>query len=278
MPSSLDDDVVQPTPITEPWIRTADPRDRLVDVRADDRWMIVVAHPDDETFGCGSVIAHAAAHGAHVSVLCATRGEAGEPSALVPADAHLADVREAELRTAAALLGVDHVTLLDHRDSGFDGRLEPRALCAVGHGALVDEIAEHVVDTAPTLVVTLDGSDGHRDHERIRDVVRDALSMIGESRSTPVPALYEHCVPNSLMRRWLDEMRSRRPDTAYLALDPRRLGRSDEDITDVVDVSAFLELRDAAIAAHRSQTSPFEGLSADLRRAFLCTDHLARVL
>jgi LmbE family N-acetylglucosaminyl deacetylase len=40
--------------------------------------VVVVAHPDDETFGCGSLIAQASADGARVRVICATRGEAGE--------------------------------------------------------------------------------------------------------------------------------------------------------------------------------------------------------
>jgi LmbE family N-acetylglucosaminyl deacetylase len=32
--------------------------------------LVVVAHPDDETFGTGSVIAHEAARGVHVIVCC----------------------------------------------------------------------------------------------------------------------------------------------------------------------------------------------------------------
>ncbi len=42
--------------------------------------LVVVAHPDDEAFGCGSVIASASAHGLRTVVACATRGELGEPS------------------------------------------------------------------------------------------------------------------------------------------------------------------------------------------------------
>ena len=55
-----------------------DDRDPLRDVHRGDRWMVIVAHPDDEAFGCGSLIAHAASSGADVTVVCATRGEAGE--------------------------------------------------------------------------------------------------------------------------------------------------------------------------------------------------------
>jgi hypothetical protein len=72
-------------------------------------------------------------------------------------------------------------------------------------------------------------------------------------------------------------MRAVRPGTAYHSLDPAVLGRDDAEITDVLDVSDVLEVREAAMAEHRSQASPFDGLSADLRRAFLTADHLARV-
>lgn len=46
----------------------------------------------------------------------------------------------------------------------------------------------------------------------------------------------------------------------------------------MLDTSGHLPRREAAIAAHRSQTSPFEGLPDDLRRAFLGRDHLTRVV
>jgi len=79
------------------------------------RLLVVVAHPDDETFGCGSLILEAVARGYDVTVACATRGELGE-SAIEVDD--LAAVRERELRTAAAVLGVQRVELLGWIDSG----------------------------------------------------------------------------------------------------------------------------------------------------------------
>jgi hypothetical protein len=45
----------------------------------------------------------------------------------------------------------------------------------------------------------------------------------------------------------------------------------------VLDTTGVLDRREATMAEHRSQASPFDGLSPGLRRAFLATDHLTRV-
>jgi LmbE family N-acetylglucosaminyl deacetylase len=248
-------------------------RDPVLDVRPGDRWLVAVAHPDDESFGCGSAIARAAALGAEVTVACATRGEAGEPPPGSPDCGDLGAVREAELHRAAGRLGVARVELLGYRDSGFDGDAGPGTLCAAPVADVARVFGRLVEDLRPAVVVVLDGSDGHRDHLHVRAAVRAALPALPEPR----PQVVEHCLPNGLMRRWLDEMRAVRPDTAYHALDPAVLGRPDADITDVVDVTAVLDRREAAMAEHRSQTSPYDGLSPELRRAFLTSDHFARV-
>ncbi|MGY1605850.1 PIG-L deacetylase family protein [Geodermatophilus sp. SYSU D00700] len=248
-------------------------RDPVTDVRPGDRWLVVVAHPDDEAFGCGSVIARAAAAGARVTLACATRGEAGQPAPGLPDCGDLGAVREAELYRSAAALGVAAVELLGYRDSGFDGAPPRGSLCAAPPDAVAGVLARLVADARPDVVLVLDGTDGHRDHQRVRTATAAAV----RDAAAPGTVLVEHCLPNSLMRRWLEEMRTVRPDTAYHAIDPADFGRPDAEVTDVLDVSRFLDRREAAMAEHRSQATPFDGLSPDLRRAFLATDHLARV-
>jgi hypothetical protein len=75
--------------------------------------------------------------------------------------------------------------------------------------------------------------------------------------------VYESSLPNSLMRQWLEEMRSIDPGAAYHSIDPDSFGRPDHEITHVIDATAVLHLRKLAISMHSSQSSPFDGLSAD---------------
>ncbi len=69
--------------------------------------LVVLAHPDDETFGTGGTLAYYASKGVEVHLICATRGEVGdvEPELLEGFDS-IADLRENELRCAAETLGL----------------------------------------------------------------------------------------------------------------------------------------------------------------------------
>ena len=233
------------------------------------RLQVIVAHPDDETFGCGSLLLHARGAGAVTAVCCATRGEAGEVAhgvELPPGG--VGELRESELRAAADLIGVERLDLLGFLDSAMAGDPEPGTLVAADQSLVRSRILRAVDAFRPDVIVTLDGSDGHRDHARVRDV---AIEVAAE-RGVPV---YLHCLPRSVMGRWADYMSERHADSAYLTLG--ELGTPDEQISHVVDTTEFWDQRWTAIRAHRSQTSPFEGLPEDLARAFLCREHLAAV-
>lgn len=230
--------------------------------------LLVVAHPDDETYGAGSLLLHAAARGARTVVVCATRGEAGEVTGgvTVPAGG-LGELRESELRAAAAALAVDEVEVLDFVDSGMEGDPGTDTLCGAPVEAVVEAVRDAVAQHRPDVVVTLDGGDGHRDHLRIREAVETALA------AHPVP-LYVHGPPRSLLRAWV-EHHAGRDYAAYAELPD--IGTPDEQYTTVLETGGFLARRDAAIALHASQRSPFDGLPDDLRRAFLTHEHLVRL-
>ncbi len=234
--------------------------------------LAVVAHPDDESFGCGSMIALAITRGARVTVCCASLGEAGELAPGVEQNGRsLAEIRDAELQSAADHLGVAEVRRLGLLDSGWDGEPPEGSICATPGTDLADKVGAVIDQVDPDLVVTLAGDDGHRDHVRVKEAVIDAC------RVRPRCRLYAWCLPNALMRRWAEEMTRLRPDTAHLALEVASLGTPPEQITDVLDTTAVLAVRRRGIAAHRSQTSPYDGLPDDLAEAFLARDHLRRL-
>src|SRR5262245_35285890 len=95
------------------------------------RLMAVLAHPDDESLGVGGTIAKYASEGVDVFLLTATRGDSGRYRGYRtddhrhPGPSALAEIREAELRAAASVLGVREVSLLDYRDQQLD-RANPR--------------------------------------------------------------------------------------------------------------------------------------------------------
>ena len=82
--------------------------------------LAVYAHPDDEVFS-GGVLAHYAALGVRVTLVCATKGDAGkvtDPELKVKDAGELARLREGEPRASAELLGVHEVVMLGYGDSG----------------------------------------------------------------------------------------------------------------------------------------------------------------
>ncbi|MGA4838217.1 PIG-L deacetylase family protein [Streptomyces sp. G45] len=105
------------------------------------RALAVVAHPDDLEYGCSGAIASWTDAGREVTYLLATRGEAGIDT-LPPAEA--GPLREREQRASAAVVGVDTVEFLDHRDG------------VIEYGtALRRDIAAAIRRHRPELLITL---------------------------------------------------------------------------------------------------------------------------
>jgi LmbE family N-acetylglucosaminyl deacetylase len=236
--------------------------------------LVVVAHPDDETFGCGSVIADAAAGGAHVIVCCATRGERGDVAPDQPLEGSLGELRVRELRDAGGLLGAEEFVLLDFVDSGMAGEALAGTLAGAPIESVVTAIGAVLARVDPDVVVTLDatGGDGHRDHARIGLATAEAVR-----RAATGATLYYWCLLRSLLLRWIQAQRQANPGSGHLQLDSFQLGRPDEEITTVIDVGRHRELRHRAIQIHASQRSPYEGMPNDLTDAFLRYDRLVRV-
>ncbi len=140
--------------------------DRLPRVRAA---LAVCAHPDDESFGLGAVLAGFAQGGAALSLVCFTRGEA---STLGGRDVDLTQQRTDELSRASGVLGVSQVSLLDHADGH---------LTEVPLATLVDEVGTALAACRPELVLVFDegGVTGHPDHRRATEAAMAATAATG---------------------------------------------------------------------------------------------------
>ena len=120
--------------------------------------MAVLAHPDDETLGCGGSLARYSDEGVETHVLTATRGQSGRHGeGGHPGREALGWIRETEEREAAGELGVSDVRFLDYVDGELD-RADP--------GEAVAGIVAHLRRVRPQVVLTFapDGAYGHPDH------------------------------------------------------------------------------------------------------------------
>jgi LmbE family N-acetylglucosaminyl deacetylase len=153
------------------------------------RVLVVVAHPDDESFGLGALVDRFAQAGAEVSVLCLTGGEASTLGVEHLSPGELAAVRAEELRAAAKELGVTATLLRDHPDGTLsDPELRP---------ALEADIAAAVDHLSPGGLLVFDqraGVTGHPDHAAA------SLAAVAVARRAGLPVL-GWALPESVSQR-----------------------------------------------------------------------------
>ena len=132
--------------------------------------MAVLAHPDDESLGFGGTLAKYSAEEVETYLITATRGERGRffsPDRKTE-PAEVGRVREAELRAAAAVLGVRDVFMLGYPDGAVD---------QVDAATAIAAIVQKIRRVRPHVVVTFgpDGAYGHPDHIAISQFTTAAI-------------------------------------------------------------------------------------------------------
>ena len=134
-------------------------------MQANQSLLVILPHPDDESFPMGGTLAKYAANHIRVTLVCATRGEAGIEG-LDPEET--GKIREGELRQAASALGLDEVRFLDYRDG---------TLSQVNADEFIERLAGLLRDLKPDVVLTFgpDGISGHPDHVTLSARVTQAF-------------------------------------------------------------------------------------------------------
>ncbi|MGV9305907.1 PIG-L deacetylase family protein [Nonomuraea sp. NPDC003727] len=117
------------------------------------------AHPDDEAYLSGGLMAMARDNGSRVVCVTATRGERGTAHVDWPPP-RLAAARTGELARCLRILGVAEHHWLDHRDGHCAAVPEPEA---------VAPLCELIEQVGPDTVLTFgpDGITGHPDHRAV---------------------------------------------------------------------------------------------------------------
>jgi LmbE family N-acetylglucosaminyl deacetylase len=161
--------------------------------------------------------------------------------------------RLAELRKSVAYLEVSDVELLGYRDSGMVGwaaNADPGVFCNVPLAEPAERIAVLMRKYRPQVVVTYDanGNYGHPDH------IQAHRAAVAAAEATGIAAkFYYSAVPKSAFARLRDALVASGANIEELDI-PDDFGTPDEEITTEIDVSAYVERKREALAAHGSQT------------------------
>ncbi len=211
--------------------------------------LLLLAHPDDESFFIAGAAAKLAAAGRPAGLVCATRGQAG---ALAPAGQPplatretVGAVREQELRAACAVVGLDVVAVLDYQD---------KQLAAADPGEVRATLVRLIRAERPRVVATFDpnGVTGHPDHIAISRFAADAVPAAADPRWSP------ELGPAHRVRRVVWPA----PPEPWTEWRPDRLATLG-GVDYVVDVRAHARQKEAALAAHRTQQGSIRPLWYD---------------
>jgi LmbE family N-acetylglucosaminyl deacetylase len=200
-----------------------------------ERVLIVTAHPDDPEYLFGATIARLASEGSELRYLICSDGSLGGKDPDVPPTV-LADVRYAEQRAAADVLGVREVVFLGLPDGG---------LCAVPrddlHRAIVREIRRfkpHLVITHfPRRVLGIPIEASHPDHVAVGEATLHAIFPAASNARSFPELLKEGLAPYRVKEVWVP---------GY------------EGTDHLVDATAFIDRKSEAILCHKSQLNAAE--------------------
>jgi N-acetyl-1-D-myo-inositol-2-amino-2-deoxy-alpha-D-glucopyranoside deacetylase len=247
--------------------------------------LLVHAHPDDEAFGTGGLIARSVAEGRRVDLVTCTGGEEGEIHDPTldheEAQPRLREIRLAELECALDALrgdgaGTLELHLLGYRDSGMMGT-ESNARPDVFWNADLDEATGLLVAivrrTRPAVMVSYDanGNYGHPDHINAHRIAVGAWDAAAEADRYPeagpphaVAKLYEIAWNRDRWSSLMEDMKARdialpwagdeeEAEAAAETETDQEWGVAPEDLTTELDVSAWADRKRACMDCHKTQ-------------------------
>lgn len=196
--------------------------------------LVVTAHPDDESFGFGGVLARYSWQRVRTVLVTATDGGAGQTGDLVKPD-EIVERRQQELKRATSILGVETHLQWTYSDG---------ALADVPGKKILPQLVQVMRAIRPQVVLTFGpegGGNEHPDHMAISRFTTEAWALAGDT-DYKVPGL-QPFQPAKLF---------------YITISPEAATESQiahTTPTAKIDISATLAVKRAAFFAHRTQQS-----------------------
>jgi LmbE family N-acetylglucosaminyl deacetylase len=233
--------------------------------------LAVLAHPDDESLGFGGTLAKYSSESVETFLVTATRGEAGRFGSLGRQvdPAEVGRVREAELRAAAAVLGIREVSVLNYPDGAVD---------TVAAGIAIRAIVAHIRRIQPHVIVTFgpEGAYGHPDHIAISQFTTAAVICAADAGYRCDNGSQGNRAPHRVAKlhylawrndKWEVYQAAFRKLTSMVdGVQRQATPWPDWAVTTEIDTSAHWEVVWKAVGCHETQMSIYERL-ADLTEA-----------
>jgi LmbE family N-acetylglucosaminyl deacetylase len=192
--------------------------------------MVIIAHPDDAEFTCAGTVARWIREGSQVIYVVCTDGSRGSNEPNMPPE-RMAPLRRAEQMEAARILGVKTTVFLDHED----GTLQPTLQLRRELTRLIRCYAPDIVICSdPTRYFHHDVYVNHPDHRAAGEAALYAIFPSAVTRFVFPELLDEGLQPHKVQEIYL-----------YGSPEPNIF----------VDISDTIELKIAALKAHRSQVT-----------------------
>jgi LmbE family N-acetylglucosaminyl deacetylase len=258
--------------------------------------LVVLAHPDDESFGLGGTLARYASEGVDVHIAIATDGVAGSVAEGYEHTLEdLVNVRVQEVSAAVEILG-GTLHMLCYRDSGYIGdpaNKHPEAFINTDEDEAVGRVVRLIREIRPQVIITHDETGGyfHPDHIHCWKITTAAFFAAGNPDEYPEIGpepfkplrLYYTAFPNRMVKIFTLLMRLRGRDPTKAGrnkdIDFTKLGIPPKKLHARIDYRKYWDKKRLASAQHPSQgggTSNSRALPQWLQRRFLANEYFIR--
>ncbi|UKT64780.1 bifunctional PIG-L family deacetylase/class I SAM-dependent methyltransferase [Pedobacter mucosus] len=194
-----------------------------------ERCLILSPHPDDESLGCGGLIAKLAENNCDIKIILTTDGSKSHPNSQKYPSKLLTELRYKEVKAALKILGVNQDKIIFY--NGNDSALP--ALGETKFNENVERLSTDILSFKPQLILVPYELDPHRDHRATWQMLHQTLLKQTKFKTT----IWEYPI-------WLYQNASIED---LPNLKPGELKH--------LDITEFSSQKEQAIFAHVSQTT-----------------------